>query len=87
MGIRFLRHIERTSILAVMVEASSENPRSEADVLVEELRQYSPRLAEKPMCFILSKCDLVSQQEGTGAPEVCAGPGSVGGARRGTDWL
>ena len=59
LGIRFLKHIERTRILAIMVEATAENPESEAELLINELKQYSPVLAEKPKCFILSKTDLL----------------------------
>lgn len=58
LGIRFLKHIERTRILAVLVECTSDDPQGDADVLVRELQAYSPALAEKPMCFILTKADL-----------------------------
>jgi len=58
LGIRFLRHIERTRILAVMVECTSEDPQADADMLLGELRAYSPLLAEKPMVFLLTKTDL-----------------------------
>jgi GTP-binding protein len=59
LGTRFLRHIERTRVLAIMVEATAEDPEAEAAVLLEELTQYSPVLAAKPKCFVLSKIDLV----------------------------
>lgn len=59
LGIRFLKHIERTKILAIMVEATSKDPVSEADILINELSQYSPVLAEKPKCFMLTKTDLL----------------------------
>ncbi len=66
LGIRFLRHIERTRVLAVMVESTSQDPRGDADVLVSELRAYSEVLAAKPICFVLSKTDLLA--EGHTAP-------------------
>ena len=59
LGIRFLKHIERTRMLAIMVEATSKDPVSEADILINELSQYSKALAEKPRCFILTKTDLL----------------------------
>jgi GTP-binding protein len=58
LGIRFLRHIERTRILALMVECTSDDPAADAEMLLGELRAYSPLLAEKPMCFLLTKVDL-----------------------------
>ncbi len=61
LGIRFLRHIERTRILAVLVEADSDDPERDADTLLEELAHYSPALAGKPKCFILSKSDLLGR--------------------------
>ena len=58
LGIRFLKHIERTRVLAILVESVSDNPEAEAEILVQELHQYSPILAKKPKCFILTKTDL-----------------------------
>ncbi len=58
LGIRFLKHIERTRILAIMVESNVEDPKAEADILINELNQYSPILANKPKCFILTKTDI-----------------------------
>ncbi len=58
LGIRFLKHIERTRVLAILVESVTEDPEAEAEVLVQELHQYSSILAKKPKCFILTKTDL-----------------------------
>jgi GTPase len=58
LGIRFLRHIERTRVLAILVESLSEDPKKDAEVLLRELEGYSPALAQKPHCFILTKADL-----------------------------
>jgi GTP-binding protein len=60
MGIQFLRHIERTSVLAIMVEAGSEDPLGDAEVLMSELAHYSEHLAAKPKCFIMTKTDIIS---------------------------
>ncbi len=58
LGIRFLRHIERTRVLAILVPADSPDPEAEAALLLGELSAYSPHLSRKPACFILSKSDL-----------------------------
>jgi GTP-binding protein len=69
LGIRFLKHIERTKILAILVPAPSEDPRGEAGMLLNELAAYSPLLAEKPKCFILSKADLLPDTNNALLPE------------------
>lgn len=69
LGIRFLKHIERTRIIALMIEATSEDPEAEAEILINELKQYSPVLAEKPKCFILSKTDLLPEESIKNIPE------------------
>ncbi|MBD3422731.1 MAG: GTPase ObgE [Chitinivibrionales bacterium] len=71
LGVRFLRHIERTRVLAIMVEASSPDPRAEADVLLNELGRYSPRLTEKPKCFILSKKDILGSRHACPEGWIC----------------
>ncbi|ERP31263.1 Obg family GTPase CgtA [Chitinivibrio alkaliphilus] len=58
LGIQFLKHIERTQVLAILVDGQSENPLAEAEKIVEELRQYSSLLLEKPRVFILTKGDI-----------------------------
>jgi GTP-binding protein len=63
LGIRFLRHIERTRVLALLVDCTSDNPKGEAKVLLHELAEYSQSLAEKPKLFILTKTDLFPQGE------------------------
>jgi GTP-binding protein len=61
LGIRFLKHIERTRVLAMLVPSDSEDPLAEAALLLHELEAYSPLLAQKPKCFILSKSDLCAE--------------------------
>ncbi len=63
LGIRFLKHIERTRILAIMVAADSEDPVKEAEELLKELRLYSEHLASKPKMFIMTKTDIVPEDE------------------------
>lgn len=63
LGIRFLRHIERNSILLFMVAATSENIRQEYDILLNELRKYNPELLDKKRLLAVSKCDLIPEAE------------------------
>ncbi|HUI91332.1 MAG TPA: GTPase ObgE [Chitinivibrionales bacterium] len=62
LGIKFLRHIERTRVLALLIPADSEDPLAEAALLTHELEAYSPLLARKPKCFIMSKSDLCAER-------------------------
>jgi GTP-binding protein len=59
LGLRFLRHIERTRTLAFLIPIEAEDCQSEYDLLREEVRSYSTELAGKPHCVILTKRDLV----------------------------
>lgn len=61
LGHRFLRHVERVSVLAFLVCVGPEedrDPVSDYQVLVRELGAYSPQLLEKPRLLVLSKTDL-----------------------------
>ena len=61
LGIRFLRHIERTHILVHLVDASAidlQNPLAGYETINGELAGYSPQLAEKPQILVLNKMDL-----------------------------
>jgi GTPase len=60
LGLRFLRHIERTRTLAFMIPVDAEDPQAEFDVLREELTAYSAELAAKPYCVILTKIDVLA---------------------------
>ena len=63
LGIRFLKHIERTRVLAIMVPADSEDPEQEAKELLTELKLYSEFLVDKPKLFIMTKSDIVPDEE------------------------
>jgi GTPase len=69
LGIRFLKHIERTRVLAILVPADSPDPMAEAMILLGELEAYSPLLARKPACFILSKSDLLPKDNSASVPD------------------
>ena len=64
LGDRFLRHIERTSSLLLLLDVSgfSENyPKEEYEILIQELELFSPKLLEKPRAIALTKMDSVSE--------------------------
>jgi GTPase len=63
LGIKFLRHIERTRILLFLIDITSENPQKDFSVLYNELKSYSPELAKKVKVVSFSKADLVSEVE------------------------
>jgi len=59
LGLRFLRHIERNSLLLFMVPADSKNIMEEYGVLLNELKQYSPELLDKERLLAITKCDML----------------------------
>lgn len=66
LGIRFLRHVERTRILVHLIDASSisaEDPLSAYRTVNNELAQYSQNLAGKPQLVVLNKMDLPDSEE------------------------
>ena len=63
LGIQFLKHIERTKILAFMVEITSSDINKEYKTLFSELKKYNKHLVKKPHFLILSKCDLINENE------------------------
>jgi GTP-binding protein len=62
LGIRFLRHIERNSMLLFMVPADSKNIRAEYDILVNELKMYNPELLDKKRVLAISKSDMLDKE-------------------------
>ncbi len=63
LGTRFLRHIERNSILLFMIPATSEDIREEYRILLDELTQYNPELLDKGRLLAITKCDTVENGE------------------------
>ena len=63
LGLRFLRHIERTRTLAILVSADSEDPQAEYELLLSELRAYSEELAVKPHCLVITKSDILAPDQ------------------------
>ena len=62
LGHRFLRHIERNSILLFLIPADSPNHKNEFDILVSELEQYNPELLHKQFIIAISKSDLLDEE-------------------------
>lgn len=63
LGIKFLRHIERTQILFHLISAESENPARDYKTIKNELKNYSKELAEKTEYLFLSKSDAIPEKE------------------------
>jgi len=63
LGLQFLRHIERTRLLAFLVPIDSMDWQAEYDQLRREVEAYSEELARKPHCVVFSKMDLLGDDE------------------------
>lgn len=61
-GTRFLRHIERNSVLLFMIAADSDNIREDYKVLLGELTQYNPELLDKQRILAITKCDMLDDE-------------------------
>ncbi len=62
LGIRFLRHIERNSLLLFLVPADSKDIRQEYEVLLNELKKYNPELLDKKRLLAISKSDMLDEE-------------------------
>lgn len=62
LGLRFLRHIERNSVLLFMVPADADDIRKEYNILLGELEKYNPELADKQRILAISKCDMLDAE-------------------------
>ncbi|MCE7042290.1 GTPase ObgE [Dyadobacter sp. CY312] len=63
LGLRFLRHIERNSILLFLVPADSEDIKAEYETLLRELTIYNPSLLDKSRILAISKSDVILDEE------------------------
>ena len=61
LGTRFLRHIERNSVLLFLIPADSDDIRRDYDVLLGELTQYNPELLDKERLLAVTKCDMLDE--------------------------
>ena len=62
LGLRFLRHIERNSMLLFLVPADSKDILSEYRILLNELKQYNPELLDKDRVLAVSKSDMLDDE-------------------------
>jgi GTP-binding protein len=58
LGIEFLRHIERTSVLVFLIECTSDDPKEQYKTLVNELKSFNEKMLKKPQIVAISKMDL-----------------------------
>ncbi len=62
LGIRFLKHIERNSLLLFMIPADAADIKKEFDILLNELRKYNPELLDKKRLLAITKSDLLDEE-------------------------
>ncbi len=62
LGLRFLRHIERNSLLLFMVPGDTEDIKHEYEILLNELRQFNPDMLGKHRVLAVTKCDLLDEE-------------------------
>ncbi|MBQ3689990.1 MAG: GTPase ObgE [Bacteroidales bacterium] len=62
LGLRFLRHIERNSLLLFLIPADSDDVKKDYEILLGELEQYNPELLDKKRILAVSKCDLADEE-------------------------
>ena len=62
LGLRFLRHIERNSLLLFMIPADTDDIKKEYEILSSELEKYNPDLVEKSRVLAITKSDLLDEE-------------------------
>ena len=62
LGTRFLRHIERNSVLLFMIPADSDDIQCDYEILLGELTQYNPELLDKRRLLAVTKCDMLDDE-------------------------
>lgn len=61
-GLRFLRHIERNSLLLFLVDCETDSIRKSYEVLLNELRKFNPEILDKHRILAVTKCDLIDEE-------------------------
>jgi len=62
LGLRFLRHIERNSLLLFLVPGETDNIRKEYEILLGELEKFNPEMLSKKRVLAITKCDLLDEE-------------------------
>ena len=75
LGIQFLRHIERTGVLVILIEATSEDPLAEYTLLLNELESFSKKMTKKKKLVALTKTDLLEEAAVRGLKKLKFGRG------------
>jgi GTP-binding protein len=75
LGIQFLRHIERTKVLVFLIESTSDDPKAEFNILLNELKLYNPALAKKSRIVALTKIDLLDARARKALKSISFGKG------------
>ncbi len=76
LGLQFLRHLERTRVLAFLLDVSAERPAADLEVLERELSLHSATLAGKPRVLVLTKADLLPPEAHADAAARAGLPGA-----------
>jgi len=62
LGLRFLRHIERNSVLLFIIPADADDIKNEYKILLKELQKYNPELLDKDRILAISKSDMLDDE-------------------------
>jgi GTPase len=73
LGVQFLRHIERTSVLTFLIEATDEKPKDTFRLLADELRSYNPAILHKAKLLVFTKCDLIDEKRKAKLSKITSG--------------
>lgn len=63
LGLQFLRHIERTKVLLFLIDANTDNPKMDFQILLNELKKYNKELLQKEKVIAFSKMDSVTEEK------------------------
>ncbi len=77
LGLQFLRHVERCSVLLFLADVSSESPAADLAVVERELALHDAGLADKPRVIALTKADLLPPEERADAARTSGIPGAL----------
>lgn len=70
LGLDFLRHVERTKVLAFLIEINSENIFRDYEIFKNELNSYNPELLKRPSLIVLTKMDLPASDSDEGIEKI-----------------
>ncbi len=62
LGLRFLRHIERNAVLLFLIPADSDDIKHDYEILLKELKEFNPELADKSRVLAISKSDMLDEE-------------------------